>query len=140
MAVPNTLPKANTIPDHDVFSAITDIPPSFQPVQPSTTTTATIPNITINISNPSTGMSRSGLTYTVAQPTHPLAMSPLSNFARHPAPQQLPKYQGQPMTPAQLARWDYLVGKYGEGPVHKHSWEWIHGDFLPVYVYQSVNQ
>ena len=134
LAAPETLPKANTSPNHDIFPAMTDVPPLFEP-----STMAAIPNITINITNPLAEVSKSGLTYTVAQPTRPTAIPPLSNFTSHPTPQQPPKYQGQPMTPAQLTKWNYLTGKYGEGRVHKHSWEWIHGDFLPVYVYQSVN-
>lgn len=43
------------------------------------------------------------------------------------------------MTPAQLSRWNYLLEKYGTARVHKHQWEWVHGDFLPFYVYQPVD-
>jgi hypothetical protein len=42
------------------------------------------------------------------------------------------------MTLTQLAKWNILLTKYGEARVHKHTWEWVQGDFLPFYVYQSV--
>jgi len=44
------------------------------------------------------------------------------------------------MTPAQLTKWEHLVAKYGEVRICKHTWEWVHGDFLPVYLYQSVDR
>ncbi len=44
------------------------------------------------------------------------------------------------MTPAQLTTWNSLIAKYGEAQVHKHTWDWVRGDFLPVYVYQSVDR
>jgi hypothetical protein len=43
------------------------------------------------------------------------------------------------MTPVQLTRWNRLLEKYGEARVHKHQWEWIHGEFLPFYLYQHVD-
>lgn len=43
------------------------------------------------------------------------------------------------MTPVQLTRWNRLLEKYGEARVHKHQWEWIHGEFLPFYLYQPVD-
>lgn len=128
------------MPDHDAFPAITDILPPHQPFPPSSSSANAIPNITINISNPST--STSNTTYAVAQSTRPLAPLPQSNFAHQSSVQQqpCPTYQGQPMTPAQSSKWNFLVVKYGEARVHKHSWEWIRGDFLPFYVYQSVER
>ena len=44
------------------------------------------------------------------------------------------------MTPAQLKKWNALIAKYGEARVHQHAWDWVHGDFLPVYLYQSVDR
>lgn len=44
------------------------------------------------------------------------------------------------MTPAQLAKWDPLLRKYGEAQVRMHQWEWARGEFLPFYVYQPVHK
>jgi Transcriptional activator of glycolytic enzymes len=44
------------------------------------------------------------------------------------------------MTPAQLVRWNCLLTKYSEAHVHKHSWEWVQGNFIPFYVYQLVSR
>ena len=45
-------------------------------------------------------------------------------------PQQpcIPKYQGQPMTPAQLKKWNALIAKYGKARIHQHAWDWVHCD------------
>ena len=96
-----------------------------------------VPNITINFSPGALGSNTPS--------TVPLLTSSFSNSATNappPQPPQLstPKYQGQPMTPAQLARWNHLLMKYGDARVHKHQWEWLHGDFLPFYIYQPVER
>jgi len=137
VAVLNAL-QHMTLGPHDTFQAASSSSPP-QPFTPSSA--ATIPNITINISNPSAGTPESGMTYAVAQPTNPLTHSAHSNPICNSTQQQpcVPKYQGQPMTPAQLTKWNSLIAKYGEVCVHKHAWDWVDGDFLPVYLYQSVS-
>ncbi|KAH9178186.1 hypothetical protein EDB89DRAFT_1151070 [Lactarius sanguifluus] len=124
---------------HDTFQAIsgTSSPRPF-----ATSPVATSPNITINISSPSTGTPTSSLTCAVTQPTQPLMGSAHSNLAHSSTQQQchIPLYQGQPMTPPQLAKWNSLIVKYGEARVHKHEWDWVQGNFLPIYIYQSVNR
>jgi hypothetical protein len=122
--------------NRDAFLPITDVSPPVRSFPPST---APIPNITINISNPSAD---SGSAYTVTQSAHPLTTSPCSNLTPNPPLQSscIPKYQGQSMTPAQLARWNCLLTKYGKAHVHKHSWEWVQGDFIPFYIYQPVGR
>lgn len=126
-----SLPKASAAPAHEAFP-----PDTNAPCQPfPSPTTATIPNITINISNSSTGQ------YAVTAAPRPPTPSPHTNFTNISAEQQpCPKYQGQAMTPIQLSKWNSLIVKYGEARVYKHSWEWTHGDFLPFYVYQSVDR
>lgn len=44
------------------------------------------------------------------------------------------------MSQAQLAKWNTLTTKYGEGRVYRHTWDWVQGDFLPVYLYQPADQ
>ncbi|KAN0141920.1 hypothetical protein V8E53_000382 [Lactarius tabidus] len=134
LGTPQTL---HTTPGHCGAALSISPPQAFVP-----SSTATIPNITINISNPSVGTQESGLTcVTTASPhltTH-LAGPNLSHSSTQHQP-NIPEYQGRPMTPAQLAKWNSLTMKYGEVCVYRHTWDWVQGDFLPVYLYQSADQ
>jgi len=97
------------------------------------------PNLTINISNPSVGPPTANISPTA--PALSFGSSANSNFMSSPTAQSLtPKYQGQPMNAAQLAKWNALIVKYGEARVQKHQWEWVKGDFVPYYIYPSVDQ
>jgi hypothetical protein len=139
-AVLGALQSLHTTPGHcDVFQAASSISPP-QPFVPSST--ATIPNITINISNPSVGTQGSGFTCVATAPPHPLTHLAGPNLAHSSTQHQpnIPEYQGRPMTPAQLAKWNFLTMKYGEVSVYRHTWDWVQGDFLPVYLYQSADQ
>jgi hypothetical protein len=114
-------------PEFDAFPATADLSPS-----------SVMPSITINITGTSSSQVGPSVPSFGAPALLPLTSLTHANFPHDPNPQPLlPKYQGQPMTPAQLAKWNALLAKYGESHVHKHQWEWIHGDFL---IYQSVNR
>ncbi|KAN0134511.1 hypothetical protein V8E53_007657 [Lactarius tabidus] len=134
LGTPQTL---HTTPGHCGAASSISPPQAFVP-----SSTATIPNITINISNPSVGTQESGLTCVTTASPHPtthLAGPNLSHSSTQHQP-NIPEYQGRPMTPAQLAKWNSLTMKYGEVCVYRHTWDWVQGDFLPVYLYQSADQ
>jgi len=130
LASSHVLPASHHNPEYDACPTTTQPPPP-----------TVVPNITIHISNPSSQQSVSSHSLSDALTPIPSMLSTCANFPSNPDPQvSAPKYQGQLMTPVQHARWDTLLTKFGEARVHKHQWEWIHGDFLPLYVYQSVDR
>lgn len=95
---------------------------------------ATLPSITINFSGTAhPSVSSTSLAHTLMNPALP-SLLPMS--AEH----DVPKYQGQPMTSSQLLKWNELLVRFGDTRISNHQWEWKHGEFLPFYIYQPVDQ
>lgn len=41
---------------------------------------------------------------------------------------------------AQQLQWAALVAKFKAGSLYKHSWEWVGGEFLPIYTFQTIGR
>lgn len=41
---------------------------------------------------------------------------------------------------ARQQQWTSLVDRFGVEQLLKHSWEWVSGDYLPLYTFQPVNR
>lgn len=115
---------------YDSFPPHTFIPPAICP-----TTVAAPPSITINFSGiANTPTPSISLTPTFLSPPALPSLPPAS--VEH----DVPKYQGQPMTSPQLLKWNELTARFGDIRVQKHQWEWVHGEFIPFYVYQPIEK
>ena len=110
-------------------------PPSFMPQMQPISASPALSTVTINISS-----SSSGPVITASASATPAVSSAASSLqAPLPAPLPVPApAHGLPAEDPRTLKWNQISNKIVQDKLARHQWEWLGGNWVPHYTYQTV--